>query len=86
MIVIEVVQPMMYLRALRTIFNDAIHDNEIKVKLILWKRKRQVSNPSSTGNKRALTKEELSKFNAHTETPEQESQRLLVLLAMLVME
>lgn len=64
----------MYLRALRTIFNDAINDNEIKSETYPFgKGKGKYQIPSSTGTKRALTKEELSKlFNAHTETPEQE--------------
>lgn len=64
----------MYLRALRTIFNDAIAENEIKSETYPFgKGKGKYQIPSSTGTKRALTKEDLGTlFKAHTETPDQE--------------
>jgi len=64
----------MYLRALRTIFNDAINENEIKGETYPFgKGKGKYQIPTSTGTKRALTREQLSiLFNAKTTTPEEE--------------
>jgi len=64
----------MYLRALRTIFNDAINENEIRQETYPFgKGKGKYQIPTSTGKKRALTKEQLGQlFTATTDTPEQE--------------
>ena len=64
----------MYLRALRTIFNDAINDNEIKQETYPFgKGKGKYQIPTTTGKKKALTLQQLKLlFEAETETPEEE--------------
>lgn len=64
----------MYLRALRTIFNDAINDNEIKQETYPFgKGKGKYQIPTTTGKKKALTLQQLKVlFEAETETPEEE--------------
>ncbi|HEY9220926.1 MAG TPA: site-specific integrase [Lutibacter sp.] len=64
----------MYLRALRTIFNDAINENEIKQETYPFgKGKGKYQIPTTTGKKKALTPQQLKiLFEAKTETPEQE--------------
>ncbi|REE82137.1 site-specific recombinase XerD [Lutibacter oceani] len=64
----------MYLRALRTIFNDAINENEIKRETYPFgKGKGKYQIPTSTGTKKALSREQLKiLFNANTITPEEE--------------
>jgi len=64
----------MYLRALRTIFNDAINENEIKQETYPFgKGKGKYQIPTTTGKKKALTLQQLKiLYEAKTETPEQE--------------
>ncbi|WP_206540699.1 tyrosine-type recombinase/integrase [Kordia jejudonensis] len=61
-----------YLRTLRTIFNDAIRENEIKREIYPFgKGKYQI--PQTTQKKQALSKQQLAiLFNAEPQTPEQE--------------
>ncbi|WP_046744903.1 tyrosine-type recombinase/integrase [Kordia zhangzhouensis] len=60
-----------YLRTLRTIFNDAIRENEIKKEIYPFgKGKYQI--PTTTKSKKALSKEQITAlFNAEPQTPEQ---------------
>ena len=64
----------MYLRALRTIFNDAINENEIKRDIYPFGKERgKYQIPSTLGKKKALTKNQLKiLYEAQPETPEQE--------------
>ncbi|MFD1316172.1 tyrosine-type recombinase/integrase [Namhaeicola litoreus] len=64
----------MYTRALRTIFNDAISENDIKREVYPFgKGNDKYQIPNAKGVKKALTKEEISLlFNATPSTPEQE--------------
>ena len=63
-----------YLRALRTIFNDTIASNEIKKEIYPFgKDKGKYQIPQSSGKKSALTSQQLALlFNANPRTPEQE--------------
>lgn len=64
----------MYLRALRTIFNEAISENDIEQETYPFgKGKGKYQIPTSIGVKKALTREQLSiLFNSKPQTPEQE--------------
>ncbi|MBQ0732967.1 tyrosine-type recombinase/integrase [Aquimarina celericrescens] len=63
-----------YLRALRTIFNDAINENDIKREIYPFgKGKGKYQVPTSTRKKKALNKQQLATlFNAKPQSQEQE--------------
>ncbi len=63
-----------YLRTLRTIFNDAISENEIKRDIYPFgKAKGKYQIPTSTSTKKSLTREQLKElFNAQPQTKEEE--------------